>query len=259
MVTDDIPGLNAMKNIEEPSAFVSHKFIPLDKHRWASLESSRFYFSSPESLNDPADCQIDLQKAFYIARKELDATNDIRHEHVFMSFVEETQKTAKTIGVFSLCSGNIDGEEERLMWAHYASNHAGVCLTFEIPCDFIRRRLVGCAPVRYNSDALLVALRRVDLDRKLEFEPDIKPILTGLITTKSPEWAYEKEARLISYKPGLVSFERNWLKQICFGLRTSSSDRMRIEKLLSKYPACALAEIYCKDSELFGFGVRDIV
>lgn len=247
-----------MKNLDEPSTFVSHKFIPLDKHRWSSLESSKFYFSSPESLNDPADCQIDLVKAFHIARKGLGYTYQASELRAFMSFAREVQCKAKTIGIFSLSSGRVDGEQERLMWSHYADNHRGVCLTFEIPTQFVFENLVGCAPVQYSADALMSALRNLDLTRKPEFEADIKPILSSWLATKSDEWAYEKEARLIAFSAGLQLFERSWLKKICFGLRTDMPNRIRVKELVQSYPACTLSEMYVKEDGLFDLGVRDV-
>lgn len=244
--------------MEHLGSFTSHKFKALDEFCWRSLETSEFYFSAPEQLNDPADCQIDLEKAFRLARAGLTSTHPLRAEELFLTYVRQVQDHAKTCGIFSMCSGSIDGDGERLLWAHYARNHSGICLTFEIPHSFVMERLVGSAPVVYGQDDLVTALRNLDLTRKPEFEADLKPIVTSLLRTKAAEWRYENESRLISYAPGLQAFDRGWLRQICFGLRTSTEHRARIKELSSQYPNCHLAEACWADEELFRLTLREI-
>jgi hypothetical protein len=243
--------------VEDLRSFTSHKFKALDKFCWRSLETSEYYFSAPEQLNDPADCQIDLEKAFRIARAGLLSTHRPRAEEVFLTYARQLQIAAKTCGIFSMCSGTIDGDGERLLWAHYAGNHTGICLTFEIPRSFVMERLLGFAPVLYGQDDLISALRNLDLARRPEFEADLKPVVTSLLRTKAAEWRYENESRLISYEPGLQAFDRAWLKQICFGLRTSTEDRARVRELSSLYPNCRLAEACWADEQLFRLTLRD--
>lgn len=181
-----------------------------------------------------------------------------RAEELFLTYVRQVERQAKTCGIFSMCSGSIDGDGERLLWAHYARNHTGVCLTFEIPHSFVMERLIGSAPVIYGQDDLVAALRKLDLGRKPEFEADLKPVVTSLLRTKAMEWQYEKESRLISYGPGLQAFDRAWLKQICFGLRTSTEHRARIKELSRHYPNCSLAEASWADEELFRLTLREV-
>jgi len=242
--------------VQQVNSFTAHKFKALDDKCWASLESSEFYFSRPDKLNDPADCQIDLAKVFRLARGDKHARRE--REEWFLGYAREVEASALTCGVFSLCSGEIDGDGERLLWAHYAMNHAGICMTFTIPYTFVMEHLVGCAPVQYSHEPLYRAVNELDLSHKPDFESEIKPIITVLLTTKSPEWAYEKESRLISFSPGLLAFDRSWLKQICFGLRTSDADRRRVRELAAAYSDCGLVEAVRSESDLFGLTLREL-
>lgn len=242
--------------MQQVDSFTSHKFKALDDNCWRSLESSEFYFSQPDKLNDPADCQIDLANAFRLARADKHARRE--REEWFLRYAREVEGRARTCGVFSLCSGAIDGDGERLLWAHYAMNHAGICMTFTIPYTFVMEHLVGCAPVEYSPERLYRALNELDLSHKPDFDSEIKPIITAFLTTKSPEWAYEKESRLISFSPGLLAFDRRWLKQICFGLRTSAADRQRVRELVTAYPECGLVEAVRSESDLFGLAIRQL-
>jgi len=244
--------------MDESAGFTGHKFKPLDQHFWESIESSSFYFPEPAKLNDPADCQIDLEKAFRLARANQSANHVAQADELFLRYAGEIEERAKTCGVFSISCGLIDGDDERLIWAHYAANHTGVCLTFTIPYAFVIKNLVGTAPVDYSSDSLFDALERLDLSKRPDFETDLKPVITAYLTTKAPEWKYERESRLISFNPGLQIFDRAWLKQICFGLRTSNADRERLRELAKNYPDCNLVEAVRSDSDLFRITLREV-
>jgi hypothetical protein len=65
-----------------------------------------------------------------------------------------------------------------VQWAHYADNHKGVCLGFDIPENKLRK-------VKYVSERLA----RETLD-----QPDCSE---KLLTTKFSHWSYEQEHRLI--------------------------------------------------------------
>jgi hypothetical protein len=68
-----------------------------------------------------------------------------------------------------------------LMWSHYARGHTGICL------EFSRKNIVFGAAQRIIYDE---KLPRFDIDRG-EDQAHL------MLTTKSDEWAYEREYRLI--------------------------------------------------------------
>jgi hypothetical protein len=234
--------------------FVAHKFRTLNENFWRTLEEGNVYFAPPGRLNDPYDCQIDLVKAFRLA-KASDQPGPVRQADVdaWRHHAAGISQKAETCGIFSLCAGDIRGARESLMWAHYANNHAGVCLTYRIPNAFVIERLVGASPVTYGPERLLAALRALDLSHKVDFDRDIVPVVTSFLTTKAEQWSYEQEARLVSFVPGLLGFDRAWLHQVCFGLRTPDADRAAVVEAVHKwgYSNCGLAELVHSDGGLF--------
>jgi hypothetical protein len=166
---------------------------------------------------------------------------------------------ASTCGVLSLSAGDLCGSNEQLLWSHYADNHKGVAVTYEIPYEFING-LVGCSPVTYDPNGLLEALRSLDLSKKLDFETGVKPVVTRFLTTKASHWEYECEARLISFKPGPVNIQREWVRQICFGLNTPLDDRAKVIDRTQQfgYSACQFAEVVHSDNGLFDFELREV-
>lgn len=238
--------------------FMGHKFRDLNEFFWKNLEASTVYFSPPHKLNDPFDCQIDLFKAVRLAKGDSAPMTGALATR-WKDFVRSVTEPAATCGIFSLCSGDIRGMEERLLWAHYANNHRGVCMTYQIPYAFVDA-LIGFSPVFYGEDRLLAALRNLELTGRPNFDKYIKPVITSFLTTKAEQWAYEKEARYISFEPGLIEFDRTWLRQICFGLNTSNEDRAAVIAAVKRhgYTNCGFAEIYHSDRGLYEIETREV-
>jgi Protein of unknown function (DUF2971) len=244
----------------EETHFTGHKFRALNDFFWKSLQESTVYFSPPHQLNDPYDCQIDLMKAVRLATSGGEPSTEVIQRR-WQDFIPTVTEPARTTGIFSLCAGDIRGMEERLLWAHYADNHRGVCLTFEIPYNFVHEQLVGFAPVRYGSEMLIESLKALNLSRHPDFKTEIKPIIAAYLTTKAEQWAYEHEARFISFDPGPVSIDKLWLRQVCFGLNTPTADRAAvIEKVkLYGYTNCVFAEMVHSDVGLFTLEVQPVL
>ncbi len=243
-----------MKSTDE-THLTGHKFRSANRHFWENLESSSVYFAQPDQLNDPYDCQIDLMKAARLALGGQPMAEEALER--WSRFTKAVTEPAKNCGVLSLCTGDIRGMNERLLWAHYADNHRGVCITYEVPYTFVDS-IVGLAPVTYGSDRLMQALRSVDLTKRLDFETHIQPVVTAFLTTKAEQWAYEREARFISEKPGLVTFEREWLSQICFGLNTPGDERRAVIDAVKRigYPNCKFTELVHSEDGLYALESR---
>jgi hypothetical protein len=73
-----------------------------------------------------------------------------------------------------------------LMWGHYAANHHGVCLGFDVPRDMPR-------PIHYTLERTTHVLDPTDQYGGITYEQ-----MMTLLTTKSLGWSYEEEWRLFS-------------------------------------------------------------
>jgi hypothetical protein len=74
--------------------------------------------------------------------------------------------------------------DSALMWAHYAQKHQGICLEFDAG-----HQQVGLAyPVRYQDNFPLIEMDALGDPRRL---------INEMLLTKSREWAYEEEYRLL--------------------------------------------------------------
>lgn len=88
----------------------------------------------------------------------------------------------KTLGV--ICMGK--HWRSPLMWAHYAENHTGVCLGFDVPDDKPRKMV-------YEPERLKLLVDQAKPLRGITVD-----LLEQVVTTKYAQWAYEEEWRLFA-------------------------------------------------------------
>ena len=146
-----------------------------------------------------------------------------------------------------------------LMWAHYADQHRGVCLVYEIDNvdeTFIRENncLVFAEENRGESDNYSyfggnskLLLARIDYSKNKEFlkvssgkiESDYN--VERAIYTKSKCWEYEHEIRLVAELPFGYAFGQGTyfckvnkfaLKEVRFGVRLEDEYKEKIQKII---------------------------
>lgn len=128
------------------------------KYAIQNLRKNRLKISDFSNVNDP----------FELLGIEL------RDKEVRRAVNAEKSKLSKVNGL--LCFS--EDKYNPVQWAHYADNHKGVCLGFDISEENLRK-------VKYVSERLA----RETLD-----QPDCNE---KLLTTKFSHWSYEQERRLI--------------------------------------------------------------
>ena len=81
------------------------------------------------------------------------------------------------------------GWQNPVLWSHYADNHKGLCLGFDVSDDLLRQ-------VNYEDQRLPARLLQDVIDKPSE--PDVKDmdIMLEILSTKSSDWHYEQEYRM---------------------------------------------------------------
>ena len=154
--------------------------------------------------------------------------------------------------------------DNKLMWSHYAKKHTGLCLTYEIPSEFILNNsppLLGWSEVKYGNEEIKNFFITLNPNNGAdEFKSFIKPLVITIISTKSEVWSYEQEFRIVKSEPGIFDIDRNWLKQICFGLATTDEHINLIKKIISNhgYSDMIFAKMTRSNSHDFGFEAQPI-
>ena len=269
------------------SLFRSFRYRPINEFLWDSLTESEIYFSDPDQLDDPYDCRVNILETLARAAKNnsFRLRKAIRNPYstivellqslgIYRSrsrrqkilhrlfdadaFLEQIQNDMSGFGVccFSRTLYNA------LMWSHYADGHKGVCLYYEIPPSFIvdpANGMFGYSPVTYGDDALFDWLVSTnDLEGLSPLDAAIK-IMKRALTVKGKDWAYEDEARLIRPASGTMKIRPEFLKQICFGMRTSDEHKAKLRAIVSdKYDNnVTFSEIRHEGKKDFGIAAYD--
>jgi len=209
------------------------------------IQNSSLYFSSPESFNDPFDCNLQFKNP--ITKEQIAETiiniHNVSHskndniDRIVATYMDKPEEFANLmqkqlanrivsdIGVLSLSAD----PKNILMWSHYASNHEGLVLEFNIsqnsPC-FINvpdTPPILALPVEYKTRYQLLNYGNAeDIER--------------LLLTKYIDWKYEQEYRVIDiHYQGEKEFKKLDLTGIIFGLKASESDIRNLIHLCKKY------------------------
>ena len=228
-----------------------YKYRSFNNYGLQILTNCEIYFSSPEELNDPLECQFKcLPAAEEIKRRLTKAELDIFDELSGKKYYERGTNNAvpifqaienktKQSGIFSLSRTN----EEPLMWSHYADGHRGFCIGFSrsyfedlIANSWQNLSIVGGSDVEYSASPkyLDIIIEYIKNYRPTEnrFDDLIKQVLISIINTKSDKWCYEEEYRMVRFSKGLLKFQPEAIKEIIIGQKTNSSDKTMLSKIL---------------------------
>ena len=211
-----------------------------------TLLHHEIYLPSPRSFNDPFDCMPDFdmrstvedrveafKRALTRLRPDLSPADQeklavhIAHNPVVNPESEEARLTMQRlhdeqvrggIGVYCLT----EHPDNLLMWSHYAASHSGVCLEFDsavIPFAIAQE-------VKYQK-------KRAPVSRATE-TADIS--MEKALLTKSDDWNYEHEWRVVEYLqgPGVYEIPENALTGLILGARIGREHEEQIVRWLSQ-------------------------
>jgi hypothetical protein len=211
------------------------KYEPNSEQAIENLQNGVLFFGPPSKFNDPFDCALWPQikrptdiEANTIGARFLDlGTGPFQAEMQRQFLAVETSEwrdrlmsTAEKmlaerrdefyestgISCFSECNDNI------LMWSHYSSHHRGFCLEFHSDTDLFTK----AKKVLYSSDIPTIDLCELMLD------DDFEKVLE-LFCTKSSDWQYEREWRVLRQAVGKYCYPQQLLKAIYFGAKAPES------------------------------------
>jgi len=209
------------------------------EHTLRILSHNEIYFTKCKEFNDPFDCNLhisvhgdcnthkvklrqlnpDLSDEELISQtlKDLQPKNIKKCE---LRINNEIRRINKNIGIFSMSAKR----DNLLMWSHYANFHKGICLEFKT----INGKLFGCEILNVDYEKKYPNLSMYD-------NPNFEWVKKYL-TTKSLDWEYEEEWRIIYKKTGCQAFlsEDNELSGVILGSHISKRNKESVLKCLSE-------------------------
>jgi hypothetical protein len=207
----------------ERDADTVYQFQPIADarvNRLAQLAHGRLWVSDPSSFNDPFDLRLyirdltcrgpfsdetRLRQALACLLRDNSAVRDYwlfdapllsTLEHwiagcaTSADVIAAVQRRFNSFGVACFT----EEWQSPLMWSHYADQHAGFCIEYRVQKQRLSaeaRQVFVQQQVQYVSTLPEICLSEV------LFSPH--QVLCRLLSTKSIEWAYEREWRLINF------------------------------------------------------------
>jgi hypothetical protein len=223
--------INFAQIMQMQSSASFEKFI---QERWSDLNLSS---EQKKSLAISPDLSNDLLE-ICLSGVPFEKREDIKS--VLISLQEERGQNlavafSKLIAnSFKLCSFS-ERNDSVLMWAHYASNHQGFCVEYDlekIPHKDFRRRFMY--PVIYDDKMFDATEHFIKVLEGHNFNV-LYWNLVALV--KASDWGYEKEWRLV-FSNGLLESERLYgmgkPKTVFFGTKISDSDQDLLIKICER-------------------------
>lgn len=178
-----------------------YKYYSDTPEKLDSVKKNRMWYSAPCNFNDVFDCDISIddKKVFNEALKLFPDKRGIRPgSNAWKSFRatmtqqlralrSQFDELRNTTGVSCLS----ESENSLLMWAHYANNHRGFCVEYDL-LEINRILNFSVIPVIYSEERTCF-----DFFNLQTIEKDTLKLFIQSLTSKSPEWSYEKEWRII--------------------------------------------------------------
>lgn len=194
-----------------------------------SLENDTFWAPTRSMLNDP--CEGLVSSDFLLKKIDLtvrilgngseDVSNSVK---VLKQLLNDVIDKKDSAGVYSLSKSSTD----ELLWAHYAGNHEGFCIEYDLDTlVYFGRNDYFNFDVKYSDHPPTLGINdMLKIGEKVSF-------IQKLIGIKSKKWAYEKETRVVTSESGLQSYDYRAVKAIYFGLRMPEERMQELMRRLS--------------------------
>lgn len=199
-----------------------YRFQPINKLTLQNLNNQVNWVSDPYLFNDPFE--FSHQSNFH-----LDENGKVKYvQGEELKNLEQIRERIKEYGV--VCYSK--DYQNNLLWSHYADNHSGMCLVFDIELENSN----GLYEVNYTEQFPMI-----DLSDKEKIHEEILRI----VTTKPKEWAYEQELRQVYIMKNMKYEYQGKLVQIIFGCRTKLDDIKMVANIARRYnPEIEISRTY---------------
>ena len=144
-----------------------------------------------------------------------------------------------------------EDHDNLLMWAHYADNHKGGVIKF-LPVEQVDSPLLLAKKVVYSASSPAMEFTNL-LDNTAEFR---RAIIDTITLTKSIDWQYEKEWRVVTAlrnhvkKYEILPFAEEEVGGLYLGCRIPEKNKSElIEIIAEKYPWAPIYQAIPKKSE----------
>lgn len=240
------------------STDILYKYRNFSQINIRSISKSEIFFSSPNKLNDPEDCKVNIifdttdKTKLFTCFKQLYLNSQIKEDVAefkaqkrvndicskskdskFIMAMNE-QFIDEKLGVFSLTIKNDDNS----LWEKYSDKKKGFCIGYdkEILSDMLLdfSKKYKNSKITPNDCKYVESIKNIDFCDYVNFnESEKHQFFIRTLTNKTLQWKYENEIRYTSW--GITNFSiRNVFKAIKIIILGENIDLNNVA-LLNKY------------------------
>jgi hypothetical protein len=184
------------------------------------IEDGSIKASNPRTFNDPSEFKVeyDFEAPDKVIKDRYFSDNPESGEEGFKEWFNSFDSHSKWhigyinrhymlnfVGVVCLTSA----PNNYLMWSHYAKDHPGFCIVFDDEIITSLDETLFSSEVEYQNE---VPAFRYFYDSIVDFNKSV-------FFTKSKNWEYEKEFRVITRGHGIRKFKKTLIKEVIIGCR----------------------------------------
>jgi hypothetical protein len=204
-----------------------YRYQAINKLTLQNLSNQKNWVADPFEFNDPFEFSL-IDKFNYSTEGKIEPLEKQQLERI-----QEIQDEISEFGVVCYSSDYINN----LLWAHYADNHKGMCLVFEVP----EEKVPSLYKVSYSKKYPLVGI-----NENTEGYKEIIPV----VTNKSIDWAYEKEYREVFIMKNMLNEYPGQLIEIIFGCRTPFDDIQIVRDIaVSKNKEIKISKMHLSENQ----------
>jgi Protein of unknown function (DUF2971) len=225
--------------------------------RFDVLEKGQIRFTQPVALNDPFECMPCFSEfknsLMVMVNRNVKAKTGVDPSKIMPEKLKEVveQGVFKIPDLLSqhfavLCLSQV--RNNLLMWSHYTDSHKGFVVGFDSEDPFFKagygKTRDGLRKVHYSKKRIRIPLTRY----KSYDDPNFIRSYSAFFFTKSSDWKYEKEVRLLAHPNTatltialndekhlyLYDFPPICVREIIFGYRMSDELKQSIHEVVKQ-------------------------
>lgn len=230
-----------------------YRYLPPDQpQEWleTNLLDSLFRFSSHKDFNDPFDMVANYTYAAPRVLQEEKVKEIIRRNLPNITWREmkrmiphtmhnikgnQIQSTFSRVGVLCFTTN----PRSNLMWCHYAKDHTGLMIQFEMFKDY--RTLTKSLPIDYEREELPT----------YNWYLDNKEDIANIVLSKHRDWAYEGERRILRLECAhkYLKVKHEAVTRLFIGHRAKPEFRERVMSIIAERHRLGLSPIALYESK----------
>jgi hypothetical protein len=229
-----------------------YKYLPFDEGSLCIITDGTIKFTLPSKLNDPFDCAPDIdthnieeyfdtrpdwweraRERMNLSPAQLKKQKPLMIDRIRIAAKNGGfgQQASDNVGICSLTRDPLN----LLMWAHYAQQHKGFVVEFDIPVEITD---IDAPPTNRNLEWLIP--QKVEYQKRkpvVNFFDDIDVKTQKQFLIKGEDWRYEQEERVIDYVrgAGIHKYDRaTILHSVIAGMKMDDCNYMTLVKSINK-------------------------